>query len=223
MSSQRAQTLAEYLIPRLRTSDGALARDAALVRDAILVVGGVVAVALCAQIVIPWHPVPLTGQTFAVLLVGGLYGLWRAVITLSAYAGVGLLGMPVFADGGGGSSYLEGPTFGYILGFIIAAGLVGFVAERGYDRHVVPMLGALLLGTVAIYALGATWLAGWTPEGAEQAFGWSAAYEHGVQPFLLGDLVKMAAVAGLLPAGWALVNRLGLRAGSDPRDEPEVV
>ena len=212
--------MADHLVPRLESSDASIARDAAIVRDIILVIGGVVLIALCAQVVIPWHPVPLTGQTFAVLLVGGLYGMWRAIITLSAYAGVGLLGMPVFADGGGGSSYLDGPTFGYIIGFIIAAGLIGFVAERGYDRHVLPMVGALLVGTVVIYAVGAWWLAEWVVPSTGAEYGWSNAYVNGVQPFVLGDLVKLAAVAGLLPAGWALLRKIGLTRGSEDRERP---
>jgi biotin transport system substrate-specific component len=209
MQPNRSATLAELLVPRLES------RDAAIARDLVLIVGGVVFIALCAQIVIPWHPVPLTGQTFAVLLIGGLYGLWRAVVTLSAYFAIGLIGLPVFADGSSGWDYVQGPTGGYIVGFIVAAGIVGFMAERGLDRRVVPMIGALLIATAAIYALGAWWLAEWNLPDTGERYGWSAAYTNGVQPFILGDLVKLAAVAALLPAGWKIVEKLGLFSRKD--------
>jgi biotin transport system substrate-specific component len=206
----RYGTLADALVPRVDD------RAAELVRDAVLVVAGVVLVGLLAQITVPWHPVPLTGQTFGVLLVGGVLGLWRAVASLSLYFAVGLVGLPVFQDGNNGWDYVQGPTGGYIVGFIIAAGIVGYMAERGLDRRVVPMIGAMLLGTVVIYALGAAWLAYWTPPGADEVFGWSGAYESGVQPFLLGDLVKLGAAAALLPCGWALVQRLGIGPKQPP-------
>ena len=223
MQVLRSGTLIEQLVPRMRFESPADSRDAAIVRDIVLVVAGVVLIALCAQIVIPWHPVPLTGQTFAVLLVGGLYGTVRGVITLAAYVAVGLLGIGVFADGNSGWEYFQGPTGGYLIGFVLAAGLVGYMAERGLDRRVVPMIGALLLATAIIYALGAWWLAEWEVPSTGEAFGWSAAYSSGVEPFILGDLVKLAAVAGLLPAGWALAEKLGLYRKKDDDPSPGVV
>lgn len=223
MQVLRSGTLVEQLLPPIDFSDAADSRDAAIVRDVVLVIAGVVLVALCAQIVIPWHPVPLTGQTFAVLLIGGLYGTVRATLTLAAYFAIGLLGIAVFADGNSGWDYIQGPTGGYLVGFIVAAGFVGYMAERGLDRKVVPMVGALLIATAIIYALGAWWLAEWEVPSTGERFGWSAAYSSGVEPFILGDLVKLTAVAGLLPAGWKLIEKLGLYSKKPDDPAPGVV
>lgn len=191
---------------------GELDRAAELARDALLIAAGVAFIALAAQVTIPWYPVPLTGQTFAVLLAGGLLGMWRSILTLLAYVAVGAAGLGVFADGGSGLTYLtEGATTGYIIGFIIAAGIVGWAAERAIGRRVVPMAFALIAATFVIYAVGYVWLANWEFEGA--AYGWMNAWTGGVMPFLIGDFVKLAAVAGLLPAGWSLAQKLGLRTG----------
>ena len=100
-------------------------------------------------------------------------------------------------------------VLGYIIGFILAAGVVGWLCERGADRRVVSMIGVLLLGNVLIYAIGVPWLANWSPAGDGVTLGWSQAYELGVQPFILGDLIKLAIVAAILPAGWALLQRTG--------------
>jgi biotin transport system substrate-specific component len=222
MQVLRSGTLIEQLLPQTDFENAADSRDAAIVRDVVLVMAGVVLVALCAQITIPWHPVPLTGQTFAVLLVGGLYGMVRATVTLAAYFAVGLLGVGVFADGSSGWDYVQGPTGGYLVGFIVAAGFIGFMAERGLDRRVVPMIGALLVATAIIYALGAWWLAEWEVPSTGEPFGWSAAYTSGVEPFILGDLAKLAAVAGLLPAGWKIAEKLGLYAKKPDDPSPGV-
>jgi biotin transport system substrate-specific component len=201
------RTLADQLLPRPS------ARVLGLVTDAVLVGAGTALVALCAQVTIPWHPVPFTGQTFAALLVGGLLGMSRGALALGLYFLVGALGAGVFQDGTGGWDMIAGPTGGYILGFILAAGLVGLFAERGADRRVVTMLGALLAGNVAIYLVALPWLANWTPPGADHELGWRAAYESGLEPFVLGDLAKVAAAAVLLPGGWALVRWLRGRPG----------
>jgi len=136
---------------------------------------------------------------------------------LGALAGVliGALGAGVFQDGRGGWEMVTGATGGYLVGFVLAAGLVGLLAERGADRRVATMLGALVLGNVVIYAVALPWLAGWTPPGADAELGWRAAYESGLEPFVLGDLAKIAAAAVLLPGGWALVRRFrGRRDGA---------
>lgn len=210
MKVLRTGALVEQLIPAVDFANPADSRDAAIARDVGLVVVGVALLAFCAQVTIPWHPVPLTGQTFAVLLIGGLYGMVRATITLGAYFVIGLLGVGIFAGENGGWDYVQGPTGGYLVGFIIAAAFVGYMAERGLDRKVIPMIGVLFLATAIIYALGAWWLAEWTVPDTGEKFGWSAAYTSGVEPFLLGDMVKLAAVAGILPAGWKLAEKLGL-------------
>ncbi len=208
MHAVRYGTLVDNVLPPVRE------RHLAIVRDVVLIACGVGLVAACAQISIPWFPVPLTGQTFAVLLVGGLLGFWRAAVALAAYWAIGALGAPIFSGGEGGWEQFTSPSGGYILGFILAAALVGFLAERGADRRLVTMLGVLLMGNVLIYAVGVPWLAYSSgPDGVD--FGWAQAYELGVQPFILGDLVKLAAVALLLPAGYALVRRAGLRRRTD--------
>lgn len=197
-------TLADALLP---FGDD---RTMAIVRDVLLIIAGAGLVAACAQVTIPWYPVPFTGQTFAVLLVGGLLGAWRAFSSLSLYALVGILGVPVFQEQNNGWDYFQGTTGGYIVGFIVAATLVGFLCERGADRNLLSMIGVLVLGNAIIYALGAAWLASRTSAVTGEVFGWGAAYRFGVEPFLLGDMIKLVAVAALLPAGWALVGMIGI-------------
>jgi biotin transport system substrate-specific component len=174
------------------------------VRNAVLVVAGAVFVGLAAQVAIPlpWTPVPLTGQTFAVLLTAAALGTWRGVASMLLYAALGLAGVPWFA--GGSSAFDEGVlvvSFGYVVGFIAAAGLVGYVAERGATRTALRTAGLMVLGNVVIYAIGATWLAG----ALDLTLGRAASL--GVQPFLLGDALKVALAAGLFPLAWRAVDR----------------
>ncbi len=204
MQSARYGTIADRVIPRPQE------RSNAIIRDLVLVLGGTALVAGLAQISIPWHPVPFTGQTLAVLLVGGVLGSVRGGLALVAYFIIGALGAPIFSDQSGGWEIISGATGGYIIGFIVAAAVVGWLAERGADRRVMSMVGALLLGNVLIYAFGVPWLASWDPAGDGVAFGWAEAYKTGVQPFILGDLVKLAFAAALLPAGWALLQKSGI-------------
>jgi biotin transporter BioY len=211
----RYGTLVDALGPRVSS------RAAAVARNVVLVAAGTGLVSACAQITIPWEPVPLTGQTFGVLLVGGLLGFWRAFSALALYWAVGALGAPVFSDAAGGWSAITSPSGGYIIGFILAAAVAGYLCERGGDRTVLRMIGVLFLGNVLIYAVGVPWLAG-SNIGADGAdFGWSNAWTFGVAPFIAGDLVKLFAVAGLLPTGWALARKAGLR-GSDTGPTPGV-
>ena len=196
-------------------------RTTAIVRDVVLIIAAVALVAVAAQVTIPWYPVPFTGQTFAVLLAAGVLGMWRATAAMALYMLVGIVGAPVFADQASGWSIIMGPTGGYIIGFIVGAAVIGFLAEKGADRNMVPMIGALLLGAVIIFTIGAWWLAEYDFAGVR--FGWANAYQTGVEPFILGDLLKLGIVAGLLPLGWAGVNALGLRRGpgKDKTEEPE--
>lgn len=214
MHAARYGTIIDRVVPTGRT------RSSTLVRDIILVLSGTALVSLLAQISIPWHPVPFTGQTLAVLLVGGMLGAMRGALALVAYFLIGALGAPIFSDQSGGWDIISGATGGYIIGFILAAGIVGWLCERGADRRVVPMIGALLLGNVLIYAIGVPWLANWSPAGDGIEFGWSQAYEFGVQPFILGDLLKLAIVAAVLPAGWALLQRTGFGRDRKPDGPP---
>ncbi|MFZ2015124.1 MAG: biotin transporter BioY [Nocardioides sp.] len=188
-------------------------RVAALVADVVLVALGVTLIALSAQVVfyLPWTPVPITGQTFGVLLIGGAYGATRGFATLASYLVVGGLGVGVFAAHSSGWDVLRlsSATGGYLVGMLVAATLVGWLADRGWDRSAVRSLPAMVLGNVVIYAFGATWLAHALHLSA------SRAWHLGIQPFLWGDAVKILLAAGLLPAGWWTVDKV--RASFDRR------
>jgi len=170
------------------------------VRDLLLVTAGALLVALLAQVRIPlpFTPVPLTGQTFAVLLVGAALGARRGVASLSLYTLIGALGLPVFAGGAAGLAYAAGPTGGYLAGFIVAAFVVGLLAERGLERSIRTSILPFLAGTLVIYLFGAGWLS--------VLFGLEKALELGVTPFLIGDALKLALAALALPAVWKLVK-----------------
>ena len=171
----------------------------ALVRDTLLVVGAAGFIGLLAQISIhlSFTPVPITGQTLGVLLAGTALGWRRAGAALVLYAVAGLAGVPWFA--GQASGYV-GASFGYVLGFIAAAILCGFLAERGADRSVLRSVPAMVAGEVVIYAFGVTWLALDLHLNAAQAL------SEGFTPFVAGDAIKAAIAAGLLPAAWWLTG-----------------
>ncbi|QNP63312.1 biotin transporter BioY [Streptomyces genisteinicus] len=173
---------------------------ASRVRDIALVAGGAVLTGLAAQIAVPvpGSPVPVSGQTFAALLVGTALGARRGFASLALYAVAGMAGMPWFAEGASGWSM---PSFGYILGMLLAATVVGALARRGADRTVLRTAGSMVLGSVIIYAVGVPYLA--------LATGMSlpAAVSAGLVPFLIGDALKAALAMGALPAAWKLVGR----------------
>ncbi|MDO0914961.1 biotin transporter BioY [Streptomyces sp. DT2A-34] len=173
---------------------------ASRVRDAALVLGGAAFTGLAAQISVPvpGSPVPVTGQTLAVLLVGTALGAGRGFLSLALYALAGIAGVPWFA---GGTSGAAAPSFGYILGMILAATVVGALARRGADRTALRTAGAMLLGEAIIYAIGVPYLALATGMSA------TAAIAAGLTPFLIGDAVKAALAMGALPATWKLINR----------------
>ncbi|MGW2828018.1 biotin transporter BioY [Streptomyces sp. NPDC001286] len=172
---------------------------ASRVRDVALVVGGAVLTGLAAQISVPvpHSPVPVTGQTFAALLVGTSLGASRGLASLVLYALAGLAGVPWFAGGTSGVSV----SFGYILGMLLASAAVGALARRGADRSVWRMAGTMLLGEALIYAVGVPYLAYAAGMSA------SAAIAAGLTPFLIGDALKAALAMGLVPAAWKLVGR----------------
>jgi biotin transport system substrate-specific component len=176
----------------------------ALVRDGLLVVGAAGFVGLLAQISIhlSFTPVPVTGQTLGVLLAGTALGWRRAGLAMALYAIAGVAGVPWFA---GHSSGYAGASFGYIIGFFAAAVLCGYLAQRGADRSIVRSLPAMLAGEVVIYAFGLTWLA------LDLHLSASATLADGLTPFLVGDLVKAAIAAGLLPVAWRLAGGRGRR------------
>ncbi|MCW7945286.1 biotin biosynthesis protein BioY [Streptomyces hygroscopicus] len=173
---------------------------ASRVRDIALVVGGAALTGLAAQISVPvpGSPVPVTGQTFAALLVGTSLGAGRGLLALALYALAGVAGVPWFA---GGSSGVAAPSFGYILGMLLAATVVGALARRGADRSMLRTAGAMLLGEAIIYAVGVPYLALATGCSA------TAAIAAGLTPFLIGDALKAALAMGMLPAAWKLVRK----------------
>ena len=166
----------------------------------VLVLAGSVLIALAAQVRIPlpFSPVPVTGQTFAVLLVAAALGR-LGVASVIAYLAEGAIGLPVFAGGASGLASMGGPTGGYLVGFVLAAVIVGAAAEREWDRRLATSLLVMLLGEIAIYACGIAWLA---------RFPLSVSlWQAGLIPFIPGDLFKMVLAALALPAAWRLVRR----------------
>ncbi|MFF4230020.1 biotin transporter BioY [Streptomyces sp. NPDC001820] len=167
-----------------------------------LVVGGAALTGIAAQIAVPvpGSPVPVSGQTFAALLVGTALGARRGFLSLALYAVVGMAGMPWFAQGASGYAM---PSFGYILGMTLAATAVGALARRGADRSVLRTAGAMAAGSVIIYAVGVPYLALATGMTLSQAVA------AGLTPFLIGDALKAALAMGALPTAWKLIGRRG--------------
>ncbi len=170
-------------------------------REVVLILGGSLLIALSAQLqfVLPFSPVPITGQTFAVLLLGALYGSRRGPATVITYLALGVMGLPVFAGGGFGFARLLGPTAGYLIGFVAAAFVVGLLSERGWDRKPWTTTASMIIGNLIIYAAGILWLS--------KFVGWQAVLSTGFIPFLAGDAFKIALATILLPAGWKYIGR----------------
>jgi biotin transport system substrate-specific component len=171
-------------------------------KDIALVVGGAALTGIAAQIAVPvpGSPVPVSGQTFAALLVGTTLGARRGFLSLALYAVVGMAGMPWFAQGASGYAM---PSFGYILGMVLAATAVGALARRGADRSMLRTAGAMAAGSVIIYAVGVPYLALATGMTLSQAVA------AGLTPFLIGDALKAALAMGALPTAWKLIDRRG--------------
>jgi len=190
-------TFADLLRP------AAAQRYVGVLYDVMLVIVGSAFIALLSQVAIPlpFSPVPLTGQTFAVLLVGALLGGRRGGLSVILYLLEGVAGLPVFAGGAFGLARLVGPTGGYLVGFVVAAYVVGLLAQRGWDRRIWSTALAMLVGNTVIYASGLTWLAHFV--GAQHVF------SLGLVPFVPGDLIKLILAAVALPAGWRLLGQQG--------------
>ena len=171
----------------------------------VLVFSGAAFVGIAAQIAIPlpFTPVPLTLQTFAVLLAGAALGSLRGVASMALYALMGVVGVPWFSEGSSGFSTA---SFGYILGFILAAFIVGRLAERGASTTSIQSAALMVIGNLAIYAVGVTWLKFAIDSS------WATALSLGVVPFLIGDAIKIALAAGLLPLSWKGLEKLNLRS-----------
>ena len=187
-----SNTLAKTLLPI----------DNAIVRNLILAIVGSLALWVSAKISIPFWPVPLTMQTLVVLVIGMAFGARLGAATVLLYLAEGAVGLPVFSgtpEKGLGLAYMMSTTGGYLVGFVLAAGAVGFLAERGWDRSPLKTALAMVLGNVLIYVTGLLWLGtivGWY----KPVLAW------GLTPFLAGDAVKIAAAAVLMPLVWRLVS-----------------
>lgn len=170
-----------------------------LLRDVALVVGAAALTGLAAQVAIPlpFTPVPISLQTFTVLLAGAALGPVRGVAAMALYLAAGAAGVPWFSDTTSGWAF---PSFGYVIGFALAAGLVGWLARRGADRSVPGTIGTMIAGNLVIYATGVPYLA------AAIGVTLPEAVALGAVPFLVGDALKILLAAGLLPAAWRLVG-----------------
>lgn len=184
------RTLVDVLLPRQRS----------LVLDAALIVAFSAFVALTAQVSLPLLPVPLTLQTLGVLFTGAVLGSRRGALAMLLYLAEGAVGLPVFAGGASGVAYMLGPTFGYLVGYVVAAGIVGLLAERGWDRRLVWAALAMVVGNLVIYALGVAWLTIILGD-------LGTALVQGMLIFIIGDLIKIVVAALALPGGWALAKR----------------
>lgn len=174
--------------------------------DLGLVAAGAALTALAAQITIPMWPVPITGQTFAVLLVGTTLGAARGSISMALYMVLGAIGLPIFTAGKSGLAYIAGPTGGYLIGFVLAAALTGWLAQRQWDRKVLGAFVTFLLGSVAIYAVGLPWLSVVLGQ-LGRPNDLMATLQAGLLPFIPGDILKAVLAGALLPTTWKLVNR----------------
>lgn len=193
MSSETRPTLLSVTWPAAQSS---------AVRTLLLVVAGTALLTLSAKVNIPFYPVPMTMQTFAVLVVGMAFGPSLAIVTVGLYLLQGALGLPVFSGTparGIGWAYMMGPTGGYLLGFLVASGVVGVLAQRGFDRSFGMTLAAMTVGTFVIFILGFAWLAG--------LIGMEKAWTFGVEPFLLAAAFKILLAALVLPMAWKLGGR----------------
>jgi biotin transport system substrate-specific component len=186
-------------------ADQAFSGRTTALRNVVLAIAGSLALWLSAKLQVPFYPVPMTMQTFVVLVIGTGFGWRLGAATIALYLAEGALGLPVFAgtpEKGIGLAYMAGPTGGYLLGYLPAAALCGFLANRGWDRRIVTTALSMLLGTVVIYAFGLSWLGtvvGWD----KPILAW------GLTPFILGDLLKLALAAAVLPLAWKFVGHLG--------------
>jgi biotin transport system substrate-specific component len=193
-------------------TDGGILRTAVLPRGGVVsrvvaigVGAGLVAAAAQVSIPLPFTPVPITGQTFAVLLVGSSLGAIDGAASLGLYLLAGIAGAPVYADGANGWDVVSGATGGYLVGFIAAAALTGALAKFSWDRRFSSSVASMLSGNVVIYLFGLSWLAIELHTGLEKTL------ELGLYPFVVGDLLKLYLAAALLPTAWRLVRGPGRR------------
>jgi len=185
-----------------------------LVMDIVLIVAGAALVTVLSYIQVPLWPVPITGQTLGVLLVGSTLGAARGAISMGVYALIGGLGIPVFAPNADGSlsfgwHVLFGATGGYIVGFVVSAALVGWLAERQWDRKVLKAIVTFVAGSVVVFAIGLPWLA------VVLHTDLPTTLQYGLYPFILGGIIKAVIAAGLLPLAWWGADRIAKRRAED--------
>jgi biotin transport system substrate-specific component len=195
-ADERGLTIGDFLVP---VSVGE--RLSTRFRHVILIALGALVIALSARLVIPTVPVPFTGQTLAVLLVGGALGFRRGSAAVLLYLAIGALGAPIYAESKAGLAVIGGATGGYLIGFVVAAGLVGRLAELGWDRRLPGALVAMTVGTAVIYAIGVPWLKVTT------GLPWSEAVAVGMTQFLIWDLAKACIAGAAFPIAWWLIGR----------------
>lgn len=169
-------------------------------REIALAVAGAILIALSAQlrVLLPFSPVPVTAQTFAIFLIAASYGSKRGVATVMTYLAMGLAGLPVFASAAPGLAALASPTAGYLMGFVPAAFVVGWLSERGASRSPLTTALSMVAGSAILFSSGALWLG--------RFVGWDNAFAMGVLPFLPGDAVKIALATLAFPAAWKILG-----------------
>ncbi|MDQ1548493.1 MAG: biotin transport system substrate-specific component, partial [Microbacteriaceae bacterium] len=185
-------------IGRPTIADRVFARGIAM--DAVLVLAGAALTAIAAQVSVPLWPVPITGQTLAVLLVGSSLGALRGALSMVLYAVLGTIGLPIFSDGSHGFGVIAGPTGGYIIGFIFAAALTGWLAQRAWDHRILGAILSFVAGSLVTFAIGLPWLAFTLGLNLEQTLA------GGLYPFILGGVIKALLAAGIIRLAWHSIN-----------------
>ena len=205
MSAIAAAPSSRRVLADVITRPSSRARAFAL--DAALVVAGAALVAVLAQVEIPLWPVPITGQTLGVIVVGAALGAWRGAAALTTYMLAGLAGLPVFAGFTGTILALGKPSFGFIVGFIVAAFVAGWFAERAWDRKPLLAFAGFALASVMPFLFGVPYMAYILNVVSDGAFTFEQILGFGLWPFILGGLIKAALAALIIPGAWALVRR----------------
>ena len=195
-AAERGLTIADFLVP-ISVGERLNAR----LRHILLIATGALFIYLTSKFVIPRDPVPCTGQTFGVLVVGGALGARRGFAAVALYVLLGLVGLPFFAEGKGGTAVILGASGGYLIGFIVAGAVVGRLAELGWDRHIGGAVAMMLIGSAVIYAIGLPWLAYVLNLSPQDMIA------KGLTPFIVWDAAKLAVSAGIFPASWWLIDR----------------
>jgi biotin transport system substrate-specific component len=195
-AADRGITLADFLVP----VDLAELMNAR-VRHLVLIVAGTLFIILTTQVHIAISPVPITGQTFGVLVAGCALGFRRGATSIALYVLIGAIGLPVFAESRAGVDIVLGTSGGYIIGFIVAGAVVGRLAELGWDRHIGGSFGAMIIGEIIIFAIGLPWLK------VVGDFSWADTIAYGLTPFLAWDALKLTVAALIFPTAWWLIGR----------------